>query len=214
MEFMAKQNGNARSTVDRETLDQEYSKLRQEIQSHGHELNASQSVFRVLDRLQIEADSGEVDLAIDSLMKLALEESRPVEGAPNLLRKLSDQGITIGVVSSAVHHPFLEWALNRFEMSEAIAYITTSASSGYYKSRPEIYLRALEYLGADPGRSVHVGDSRKYDVTGAQRAGMRAIWFSRGRDAAPGDGHYPEGVVDSMSDPDNAIIHMLLAGSR
>jgi putative hydrolase of the HAD superfamily len=94
------------------------------------------------------------------------------------VRALHGRGLRCGIVSSAVHHPFLEWTLERFGLTAAFASVVTSASSGYYKSRPEIYQTALRALGVAPGEAVHVGDSYRFDVQGARRAGLRTIWYA------------------------------------
>jgi FMN phosphatase YigB (HAD superfamily) len=93
------------------------------------------------------------------------------------VRALHDDGIRLGVVSSAVYHPFLEWSLEMFGIASAFTTVVTSASAGFYKSRPEIYRRAAEHLGVSPNRIVHVGDSLRFDVGGASRAGMGTVWL-------------------------------------
>ncbi len=55
--------------------------------------------------------------------------------------------------------------------------VITSASAGFYKSRAELYVHAAELLGATPERMVHVGDSFRFDVAGASRAGMGTVWL-------------------------------------
>jgi putative hydrolase of the HAD superfamily len=111
-------------------------------------------------------------------MRQALEEVRPMPGAVAAVRALRERGLRCGIVSSAVHHPFLEWTIERFGLGDAFATIVTSASSGYYKSRPEIYATALRGLGVGPGEAIHVGDSYRFDVQGARGAGLRAIWYA------------------------------------
>jgi putative hydrolase of the HAD superfamily len=81
-------------------------------------------------------------------------------------------------VSSAVHHPFLDWTLARFGLGDAFTTIITSASSGFYKSRPEIYQAALRDLGVAATETIHVGDSYRFDVQGARRAGLRTVWYA------------------------------------
>ena len=64
--------------------------------------------------------------------------------------------------------------------------VITSASAGFYKSRAELYVHAAELLRATPERMVHVGDSFRFDVAGASRAGMGTVWL-RGDHAEPDD---------------------------
>ena len=92
----------------------------------------------------------------------------------------------MGIVSSAVYHPFLEWTLEAFGIRDAFHVVITSASAGFYKSRAELYVHAAELLGATPQRMVHVGDSFRFDVAGASRAGMGTVWL-RGDRSEPED---------------------------
>ena len=46
-----------------------------------------------------------------------------------------------------------------------------------YKPDPEPFYVALETLGVDPDRAVHVGNSVESDVAGAHNAGLRSVWL-------------------------------------
>ena len=107
----------------------------------------------------------------------ALDGARPVPGAVETVRAIHHAGIAVGVISSAVYHPFLEWTLSAFGIRDRIAAVVTSASAGYYKSRPELYWHAADLLRVAPRRVVHVGDSLRFDVGGASRAGMGTVWL-------------------------------------
>lgn len=56
------------------------------------------------------------------------------------------------------------------------------------KPDPEPFHHALDALGADPGRSVYVGNSLRADVAGAHAAGCRSVWVP----AEDGDDPDPE----------------------
>lgn len=57
---------------------------------------------------------------------------------------------------------------------EALAF---SDELGYVKPDPRLFMAALEELGVEPGKAVHVGDSVKSDVLGARNAGMKTVWL-------------------------------------
>lgn len=57
---------------------------------------------------------------------------------------------------------------------EALAF---SDEVGYVKPDPRIFLAALDELGVEPWKAVHVGDSVKSDVLGAKNAGMKTVWL-------------------------------------
>ena len=155
-----------------------YRQLRAEIMEHGVERDALDCTLTTLARIGIAAPREAVGPAIEELMRGALAGVRPMPGAIEAVRALRGHGLRCAIVSSAVYHSFLEWTLERFGLPDTFGAIVTSASSGYYKSRPEIYHVALRALGAAPGTAVHVGDSYRFDVEGARRAGLRTVWYA------------------------------------
>jgi HAD superfamily hydrolase (TIGR01509 family) len=197
--------------IDEQTLwsaDQAYKALRTAIRDHGNELTSEECVATVLDELSLSYDDREIARGIDQLLRPTLEFTQPMPGAIETIARLGDAGVPLGVVSSAVHHPFLEWTLERFGVNDAFSTVTTSASAGYYKSRPEIFLSALTALDALPEYSVHVGDSPRYDVGGAQRAGMRTVLVS-GRDRQDGSNVVPDLTLPDLLDSAPLILDLL-----
>lgn len=180
-----------------------YRELRTSVMACGKEIDALEGVLRVLGRLGIDVDGDGVDAAIERLMCDASALATPIHGAVDAVRDVAASGAKVGIVSSAVYHPFLEWTLARFGVTDDLAFIMTSASSGIYKSNPEIYRRAIRSAGSHPSRSIHVGDSAKWDVWSAQQAGMKAVWFSNGDADTLVDRPLestPDHVVTSMAD--------------
>jgi FMN phosphatase YigB (HAD superfamily) len=85
--------------------------------------------------------------------------------------------------------------------------VVSSAECGYYKSRPEIYWSALARLDADAHRSVHVGDSPRYDVEGAARAGMKTVWLRRSDAFQPAIA--PDLTLASLEQSAPQLLHLL-----
>jgi FMN phosphatase YigB (HAD superfamily) len=180
--------------------DAEYRKLRLAIHGHGHELPADRAVRTILERIGHDLPWEAIDIALDAIMRGAFQHARPVVGAPETVRVLAAEGVQLGVVSSAVHHDFLIWSLDRYDMLDAFDRVVTSASCGFYKSRPEIYWSALEDLNASSSRALHIGDSLRFDVGGATLAGMRTAWYQRpGSKEAQSSGLMPDLIVPSMA---------------
>lgn len=161
----------------KDRVDHAYRNLRLEVIASGNEIDAYDSVCQLFDRFGIPFNRPEVEAAIDELMLLAVESMEPVAGAADAVRHLHAAGIRTGVVSSAIHHQSVDWILDRMGIGSCLDAVVTSASSGFYKSSPAIYDAALRELGGEACGSVHVGDSLKWDVTMAQRAGMTAVWL-------------------------------------
>jgi HAD superfamily hydrolase (TIGR01549 family) len=191
--------------------DVRYRQLRHEIMDHGEELTAEASLNQVFAALQIDILQSEVAHGVETLMREALAGATPVPGAVETVREIADAGVPIGIVSSAVYHPFLEWTLASFGILEAFDVIVTSASAGFYKSRPEIYEHAAVALGAPPPRMVHVGDSLRFDVGGASRAGMGTVWLQRdGADAGELD-LTPDLIIRTLEGAGQEILGLLRA---
>jgi FMN phosphatase YigB (HAD superfamily) len=180
--------------------DAEYRKLRLAIHGHGHELPADRAVRTILERIGFALPWDAIDIALDAIMRVAFRNAKPVEGAPETVRTLAVAGLQLGVVSSAVHHDFLLWSLDRYGMLGSFDRVVTSASCGFYKSRPEIYWSALADLGARRSNALHIGDSLRFDVGGASAAGMRTAWYQRpGARETPSPELMPDLIVPSMS---------------
>ncbi len=169
------------SGLEREAFDDAYRSLRLAVIESGNEIDATTSVVRIFDELGLQSPEGDIEQAIDELMRQAIEEMEPVPGAAETVQALSGAGIPLGVVSSAVHHETLEWILERMNVRQCFDRVVTSASSGYYKSTPAIYAAALDELGGTAARSVHIGDSLRWDVQTAQQAGLTAVWLQTER---------------------------------
>jgi FMN phosphatase YigB (HAD superfamily) len=156
-----------------------YRQLRRAIHQHGHELTAEQCLDLVLHHVGLNEPIQRIEAGTEAIMRDTMEGIEPVPGVIETIRALQLTGARLGIVSSAVYHPFLFWTLEAFGIRDAFEVVTTSASAGFYKSRPEIYWSALDLLDADPGQSLHLGDSFRFDVVGARRAGMRTAWLQR-----------------------------------
>jgi HAD superfamily hydrolase (TIGR01509 family) len=157
--------------------DARYRQLRQEIIEHGNELTAEACLEQVFGDMRLQIPEDDVRSGVAGLMHEALAGAAPIPGAVATVEEINRAGIPMGIVSSAVYHPFLEWTLESFGIHDAFDVVITSASAGFYKSRAELYVHAAELLGAVPERMVHVGDSFRFDVAGANRAGMGTVWL-------------------------------------
>jgi putative hydrolase of the HAD superfamily len=167
-------------------------------------------VRTILERIGFAMSWEAIDIALDAIMRRAFESAQPVHGALGTVSALADEGIQLGVVSSAVHHDFLLWSLDRFGMLAAFDQVVTSASCGFYKSRPEIYWSALTDLRSTPETSLHIGDSLRFDVGGASRAGMRTAWYQRpNAKEMPSAELAPNLIVTSMADAAPAMLEVL-----
>jgi HAD superfamily hydrolase (TIGR01509 family) len=191
-------NGRQLEGAQLEEADERYRQLRLEIIDHGNELTAEACLEHVFSAIRLQVSEGDVRAGVAELMRGALVGAAPIPGAVATVREIHRSGIPMGIVSSAVYHPFLEWTLEAFGILDAFQVVITSASAGFYKSRAELYVHAAELLGATPQRMVHVGDSFRFDVAGAARAGMGTVWLRGARSESEDPSIRPDLVLTTL----------------
>jgi putative hydrolase of the HAD superfamily len=97
-------------------------------------------------------------------------------GARETLATLRDRGLRLGVISNTIQPGrYLDANSARGGLLDFFSATVYSSEVGVAKPHPAIFRSALEKLGVEPGRAVHVGDRLATDVAGAQAAGMLAV---------------------------------------
>lgn len=211
LRWWGQERGNPLPAVDLDQADAHYRDLRRDIMEHGVELTAEACLVQVFALMGLDVPMHDIARGVERVMREALASATPIPGAVEVVGALAAARVPLGVVSSAVYHPFLEWTLDSFGMLQGFRVIVTSASAGFYKSRPEIYWHAAEALGTPPERMVHVGDSLRYDVGGAARAGMGTVWLQRAREESPDDHLTPDLTIVTLESAAPAILELLHA---
>jgi HAD superfamily hydrolase (TIGR01509 family) len=92
---------------------------------------------------------------------------------PEALTKLRELGIALAVVSNS--DGTVERSLEAAGLRSYLSVVIDSAVAGYEKPDPRIFHRAIEACGAQPDRTLHVGDLYHADVAGARGAGLHAL---------------------------------------
>ena len=160
-----------------------YHAMRQEVQRSGREVDTPAAVAAILERPR-ERES--VTRIVDHLERETLDDIALMPGVADTLADLRVRGLRLAVVSNAAWPVWVAAALDKLGIAAYFEQIITSAGCGYYKSDPTIYHKALAALGGvTPEVALHVGDSHLYDVVGAQRAGLRALWYNPDAAAPP-----------------------------
>jgi putative hydrolase of the HAD superfamily len=104
---------------------------------------------------------------VDSFMAAIVLE--PIQGAFETVRALRSRGLEIAVVSN--WDIGLTEHLERLGVASLFTAIVTTAEAGAPKPEPPVFRLALERLGVEPSRALHVGDEPG-DEEGARAAGM------------------------------------------
>jgi HAD superfamily hydrolase (TIGR01662 family) len=113
-------------------------------------------------------------------------------GAEVLVESLSSAGVPVAVVTNGPGdaQSAKVGAVGLRERVDCVVYAGHDAAA---KPDPEPFERALDEVGVEPERAVHVGDSLRTDVAGANRAGMGTVWVG------DGDDHDADRRVSSLS---------------
>ena len=132
-------------------------------------------------------------------------------GAQEALLRLRTR-YRVVVATNAADSPayFVRLALARVGLDESIDDVVSSADVGDHKPNYAFFRAALlregrRGLPLDPRRAVMVGDGTTNDIAGAQRAGMRTIWYNPTKRRFPDGAQPPDAVVKKLSDLPAAV---------
>ncbi len=109
-----------------------------------------------------------------------------IEGAENLLKFCKVRGIKVAVVTNG-EEGMQRAALKKFSLDSYVDYLVTPASSAEIKPSGDIFRRALSLTGADPSRTLMIGDTYQRDIVGALDSGIKPVWLNRMGDRMPED---------------------------
>jgi HAD superfamily hydrolase (TIGR01509 family) len=124
-------------------------------------------------------------------------------GVPQALGRLQRQGLTLAVVSNSdgtCAKSLAEAGLLRY-----MNFVIDSAEVGVEKPDPRIFEIAVARGGADPRRTLYVGDLYHADVVGARGAGLHALLLDPHGDWPP---------LDCDRAPDLSAVADRLASAR
>jgi putative hydrolase of the HAD superfamily len=131
---------------------------------------------RMLRHARVAFDADAVDAATDELEAMHRErgiwEVVPA-GAAEALDRLRAAGLRLSLASNS--EPLLRWKLGELGLAHRFDHLVISGEVGIEKPDPRFFLGALQAIGVDPERAVHVGDLYEVDVVGAREAGLEAI---------------------------------------
>lgn len=104
-------------------------------------------------------------------------KTRAYDGVMELLEKLSNQGISMAIVSNKNHAAVCE--LNKLYFEEYIQVSIGQQDGVRKKPAPDTVFQALKELGVSAERAVYVGDS-EVDFMTAENSGMHCVLVSWG----------------------------------
>lgn len=182
---------------------------------HRHRALVGQEMHGTLEQLRRESmrralrslgrdDAQLAEWLADELLAARAEVVGVHSDVEPVVDELLRRGHMVGAITNG-NFPF-----ERLPLAGRFAFVVHAEHVGEMKPGPAPFRRAVELVGQDPGRWVHVGDELVTDVQGAQSFGMLAVWLNRSGEP-PAAGVVPDAEVASLLDlPD--LVDALLAG--
>lgn len=113
-----------------------------------------------------------------------LEQMHPEPGIKEFLKRLKAEQKYIGCGTDMT--AYIQYKkLEKLNIAQLIDGIVTSEEAGAEKPDPKLFHLCLKKAQVKPEECVFIGDSLKKDVLGAEKAGIKGIWYCPGRDPDP-----------------------------
>ncbi len=159
---------------------------------------------RMIIRSVVEAINSQAfqlgDELADAFTKQREEMLRPFPGAIETLEELSRRGIRMAMVTngSAI---FQRSKIVRFQLERFFEAIFIESEFGIGKPEKQVFLSALERLGAAPEQTWMIGDGLIIDILPAQELGMQTVWVDHQKTGLPANSPVsPTWIVNNISE--------------
>lgn len=168
---------------------------------------------RVLLEFGLPDDAATLDWLEREFVTPEAQGAVAVPGMIALVNELAGR-VRLGIASNTRSHLLTEATLEALGIARHFHPVVTSVSAGYRKPGRQIFEAVLSRWPVNPGAVVMVGDSRRKDVLGAQKAGMRGIWLRAERLAGGTEALAPEAVPadfepDAVADDADSVLASL-----
>lgn len=107
---------------------------------------------------------------------------------PDLLAAAQRRDLPVALLTNSARAP-TQVKLDALGLVDRFDVVVTTDTLGVGKPDPRVYHEACRLVDAPPDATVCIGDSLEWDVVGARRAGLRAVWLDR--DGGPGTSGRP-----------------------
>ena len=127
-------------------------------------------------------DDGVIERALRSLFAVSEAHWMPMPGLHEMLAELRTARYRLGLISNASDAGNVHRLLVKAGLLNAFDPELVSAAVGIRKPETRLFEQVLAAWGTPPQTVVMVGDTLGEDIFGAQRAGLRTIWFTADAD--------------------------------
>ena len=145
-----------------------------------HRTPATSECVRILwDFLGVQPETEEhadVVLAFEDSILVGIPD--PIPGAADVIPRLAS-AYRLGIISDTAFSPgrVLRKVLEHHDLLRYFSSCIFSDETGVSKPHERAFRTAVESLGTEPGRTVHIGDIERTDIRGAHNFGMKSILF-------------------------------------
>lgn len=129
-----------------------------------------------LTQYEIPWENSLVNLYQEQLVKACL----PVTGAETLLQTIRPR-VKLGLVTNAYDGKEQRARIQNSGLNRYFDLIIVAGEIGVFKPDPAIFSYAVAHIKTNPGRTLFVGDSVRYDVEGAKAAGLMTLLLANGK---------------------------------
>lgn len=126
-----------------------------------------------------ELEDATIDRALRVMYSISESYWKTEENVIPILQTLKENGIQIGVISNAADDENIQNIIDLCHLRPWLDSIISSSKLGWGKPDHKIFDYALNQLDANPAESIMVGDHLYADILGANRMGIRSVWFTR-----------------------------------
>jgi len=144
------------------------------------ELDNNGNVWKDLVYSQLLEDFNIKSFNVETLLESYVNDfnkfSSSFERVPETIQNLYNKGYKLGLVSNG-KSPFQENNFYALGIKEFFSTIIVSEALGIRKPDRRIFEYACRELGCTPNECIFVGDNPKADIEGANKAGMKTIFF-------------------------------------
>ena len=132
----------------------------------------------------------------------ALRENtlKPFPGAMDALKRLKKTGIRMGLLTNG-RSESQRAKIDKYDLAGFFDHIQIEEEFGIGKPDKRAFLNALDALGEGPADAWMIGDNLDFDIHGAQRVGIYAVWMdAHGGGLPDGTTVRPDRTIRSLSD--------------
>jgi 2-haloalkanoic acid dehalogenase type II len=128
---------------------------------------------------------GVLPRAVETYLALGEKRWQAYPDTVETLRALQARGLRLGLISNADDDGLVQRMVERLGFAPYLSPVLSSAAEPRWrKPDPRIYRFVSDAWQLPPAEIAMVGDTARYDILGAHRAGMRGILIDRSDNAA------------------------------